>query len=513
MYQIVSLHLSDDDDTPYQTQQFFKYNFRFYEFVGLQTLSLHHIRIPIVLYQIIIYLRFLRHFTCLKIDQIHFDVDDVVVFSEEIWNVSTLTHLYISDRNFPSRRFMSEMVISSSIKHLYFMESYFSIDQLIRLLKCTPCLEKLSIGINQNLIYHDLYMDEDLRSILPAITILKLRFVGYSDGLEYLFQLMSNLHDLKIETINLNIDGYEWEDMICNYLLNLTIFHLKMSFNINVDNNIEREVDELLQSFQTSYWILERQLFFRCHWNPEYLDCDQQCSIFFYSLPYVFDTFYYIDPICSKSTCSNQTDSWSYDSVHTLSFVLDEKKQNPSEFPVRFDNVRHLVIGCKLENIEIFCSRFDQLITLHIQCLDGQIQSRLQTLLQRAPRLQSIIFYKNNWLLFFVASNSVRRLTIRDGIYYNIQQCTQLCTATLFHQCEVLEINIRTPSSVIDLIKKMPNLRTLIFQCERDEWKKNQISSLSLEKNDEVVKWLKHYLSSEYSIQRENSGSIRLWIS
>jgi hypothetical protein len=214
----------------------------------------------------------------------------------------------------------------------------------------------------------------------------------------------------------------------------------------------------------------------------------------------------------SKSTFSNETNFSSYDSVHTLDLVLDENKQNTSEFPVRFDNVRHLVIGYKLENIEIFCSKLDQLIPLHIKCLDSQLQSRLQTLLNRAPRLQTMIFYKNNCLLFFVASNSVRRLTICDGIYYSIQQCAQLCTSTLFHQCQVLQINIRTPSSVIDFIKKMPNLRTLIFQCERDQWKNNQTSSSS-ENHDELVRWLKRYISSEYLIQRENSGSIRLWIS
>jgi hypothetical protein len=161
------------------------------------------------LYKIIIYLRSLPHLTRLKIDQIHFDIDEVPGFIEEIWSVSTLAHLSILDRDFPSYLFMSDMMISLSLKHVCFMESYFSIDQLIRLLKCTPCLENLSIGIDQNLISHDdLYMDEDLRSILPPIRILKIKFIGYYDGLEYLFELMPHLHDLKLETINVNIDGY-----------------------------------------------------------------------------------------------------------------------------------------------------------------------------------------------------------------------------------------------------------------------------------------------------------------
>jgi hypothetical protein len=283
-----------------------------------------------------------------------------------------------------------------------------------------------------------------------------------------------------------------------------------MSFRLDVDDSTEKQIDELLDSFQTSFWIDEYQLFFRCHWNPEYIDSDQLCPALLYTLPYAFDTFDYINPIYSKSTCPNKTDYWSYNHVHTLCVVPPEKKQDIFDFPVRLHNIRHLTVGYKLENLGIICPTLDKLTILYIQCLDCKVRSLLQRLLDRAPRLQTITFYKNNWLYFFVASKSVRRVIFRDGIYYNVQQCAELCSSTLFNQCEILEINIRTRGSVLDFLRTMPNLRTLIFKCERDEWKENQTSSLS--KYDELIKWLKRYLPSECLIKREKSGTIRLWI-
>ncbi len=54
------------------------------------------------------------------------------------------------------------------------------------------------------------------RNILPPLTKLNIKFIGYSHGLEYIFQLIPDLHYLKIETFNLIINGYKWEEMICN---------------------------------------------------------------------------------------------------------------------------------------------------------------------------------------------------------------------------------------------------------------------------------------------------------
>ncbi len=512
LHQIISLDLSDDDDTPYQIKQFLSYNFHLHQFIHLQTLSFYHIRCANTLNQILSQLSQLQHLTSLKFDQIHFHIDEINQFVQTIWSLSKLIYFHISDLNFLSYSFMSESIISSSLKELYLMESHFPIDQLTHLFECTPHLEKLSIVVYQNFIYDNLILNDSLRDILPPLTKLNLKFigVGLSDGLEYIFQLVPNLIELKIETLHVNFDGYEWEEMICNYLPKLKQFHLQMSIHFNANDDIEKQADEFLNSFQTSFWIDERQVFFRCHWNPEYLDSEQRCPALLYSLPYAFDTFDYMDATYSKSTCWSRTDYWFYNRVRNLCIDPVEKKNEVSQFPVRFFNIRHLTIGYDIEYVGKMCPVFDQLTTLFIQYLDCQNRPYLQTLLNRAPQLQTIMFYKNNWLYFFVANKSVRRLIIRDEIYYNVQQCAELCNSTLFNQCEVLEMNLRTRGSVLDLLRKMPNLRVLIIKCERDEWKENSISSVS--KQDELVKWLKRYLPAECLIQREKYGSIRIWI-
>jgi hypothetical protein len=141
--QTISLYLSDDDDTPSQTDQFFSYNFNLRQFIHLQTLSLYHIRCSNALNKILSQLSQLQYLTCLKMDQIHIDVNEIDHFIQNIWILFKLTHFHILGRSFLSYCFMSESVISSSLKHLCLMENSFTIDQVTHLFECTPHLEKI----------------------------------------------------------------------------------------------------------------------------------------------------------------------------------------------------------------------------------------------------------------------------------------------------------------------------------------------------------------------------------
>jgi hypothetical protein len=106
-----------------------------------------------------------------------------------------------------------------------------------------------------------------------------------------------------------------------------------------------------------------------------------------------------ISPIYSKSTCSNETDYWLYNQVHTLSIVPIVAKHDASCCPVRFLNIRHLTVAYELENVRIMCPILDQLTTLYIQHLDCHVQLLLQTLIDHAPRLQTIVFYETYYYL------------------------------------------------------------------------------------------------------------------
>jgi hypothetical protein len=59
------------------------------------------------------------------------------------------------------------------------------------------------------------------------------------------------------------MNGYEWQDMICNYLPKLKVFHLQMSVRFYGGDDIEKQVDEFLDSFRTPFWIDEHHLWIR----------------------------------------------------------------------------------------------------------------------------------------------------------------------------------------------------------------------------------------------------------
>ncbi|UJR20160.1 hypothetical protein I4U23_023292 [Adineta vaga] len=96
---------------------------------------------------------------------------------------------------------------------------------------------------------------------------------------------------------------------------------------------------------------------------------------------------------------------------------------------------------------------------------------------------------------------------VNDGHFYN-SECILLIRLLLNDQCEILLINIENKSIVIDLIKKMPNLRALTFQCQDDQW----MESLSIE--DETLRWLKHNLPFHCLVERDQNemSNIRVWI-
>ena len=68
---------------------------------------------------------------------------------------------------------------------------------------------------------------------------------------------------MKIDSCYPDLNGYEWENLIRNYLPKLEQFQLKMKFQMFNPN----QRDQLLKSFQTPFWIKERQWFIQFHFN------------------------------------------------------------------------------------------------------------------------------------------------------------------------------------------------------------------------------------------------------
>lgn len=511
---IVALHLSDDDDTPYQIERFFSYRFSLRQMTHLTRLSLYQLRSSYVLNDILAQLSRLRHLISLKIDQIHFGMEETDQFTRIIWSLPNLTHFHIAGANFRHYCCLPELTIYSSFKQLYMLDSYFTLEQVAHLLECTFYLVDLSITIFQDSTGHELMFDPFLNNLSPSLTVLNIEFVYLQslEELKYLFLMVPNLHELKIKIYDSRqvINGNDWERIICDHLSKLKVFYLHMSFSLDRYQMVTDYVDRLLNSFRTPFWLRERQLYFRCQWKQ---DTNEHHSVSLYTLPYSFPTFDYNNLIDSQTTCFDQADYWLYNRVDHLNVTPTTKKLDIARFPVRFPNVRHLNIGYDIASVEIICPLvLDRLIILHIYSVNNSYQSHLQALLDRAPRLQTIIFESCHLNLLFATNQTVRRLIFRDQKYYDVQECKNLSKSKLFHQCEVLQISLSTHVTVLDLLRKGLNLRTLVFKCRINQLKKDQVSSSSWSESNEIVKWLEHNLPSGCWIQREKDGQIRVWI-
>ncbi|CAF4401034.1 unnamed protein product [Rotaria sordida] len=82
-----------------------------------------------------------------------------------------------------------------------------------------------------------------------------------------LYQLIVDICCLDQDYTNAILNGYQWKKIIRNNLPNLHIFRFRMEFQLTNENNREQHIDELINSFQSSFWIKEHNWFIQCHWN------------------------------------------------------------------------------------------------------------------------------------------------------------------------------------------------------------------------------------------------------
>jgi len=82
------------------------------------------------------------------------------------------------------------------------------------------------------------------------------------------FQKLPNLCYLTLQIKNIYLDGHEWETIFSNYLKNIKVFRFKMNIEFSPSEDIEEQVDQLLDSFRSYYWIEKHQWFVRCDWCP-----------------------------------------------------------------------------------------------------------------------------------------------------------------------------------------------------------------------------------------------------
>ncbi len=519
---IQSLHLSDNDQTPEQINLFLSYGFQLDHFLHLQTLTLSHLHSSSILERLLIecsHLSSLKHLIVLhchmSINRNHADR-----LFNQIWSLPNLIYSSI-DINFANRNYFSRPIVrSTSLRSISIPNISCYLSELIHLFQYTPNLQDLTIDFID-------YVD-NIEMTLPIVSItrLKLSFDSSLNVLQYLLQNLPDLYDLTIQTCNIYIDGYQWEEIIRQYLPKLKEFQFKMRFSSLNNQSKEIQSNQILDSFRTKFWIDEHQWFVRCHWYSSDTDEYHLDFIDLFTLPYAFKEFLsYTGCILVKSTCSSEDEYWSYDHVNHLYYGSSHFTSSIMS-RIRFSSIQNLSLSLPFNEQFLFVVvRLDQLNSLCISINNNKktehIQGQLQILLDRASCLDSLSF--GSWSssaslqvpLMENTSRTILKLNFqgytcgKNWRYFDEEQCIQLSHSSLGRQCETLLIKVKTRKNILDLINRMSNLRALNVRCEDDHWT-NQNNTTE----DDLVDWLRDCLPSSFLITRDtyHIHDIRLWI-
>ncbi|CAF1428295.1 unnamed protein product [Rotaria sordida] len=512
--QIISLTISDDDETPNQSEIFLSYNFTLDKFIHLQSLTLYSIQSFDQLDQLIFQCCQLPYLTHLYMIDGYNDgrKNDIQFLINNIWSLPKLYYFYLNYHS-SSKIWLNKIsIISLSIEKLFIENITCTLQDLSHLFKYTPSLRYLNTTIHFN------FDDEQIPIVtLSSITSLKLTFESSVPVMINLFQMLPNLYSLTLKTMDIYLSGNRWKKILMKYLTKLKIFQLRMYFEFSHKKNIDEQLNKLIDTYRNSFWIEKHQWFIQC-------DCIPFGTYYhgiLYTLPYVFDTFVFYDILKSKYTCPYENHYWSYKRVNCLQYMIYNTNtiNYLNSLPIQFPNIQHLKISIPFDDkFWSYIPSLHRLTTLEVILSENYTQYQLQTLLNLSPCLYSLKFFYSidlNMSLEQIICPSIRCLNFitkfsSNITYFNTIECNTLAYSQLGRQCEVLLIKVENRTNILDLIKTMNNLRSLIFQCKDDKWNHKDISS----NNDELIEWLHMCLPSTYSIIRDKNDMsiIRIWI-
>jgi hypothetical protein len=281
--QVISLTLSNMDDTPGQYQLFLSL-FTVKQFLRLQTLRLIQPSNPIDLNQILTDLHTLDSLQSLSI--IHCQPTSVnqqtfLILSSFLSSSTSLRRLYLSG----TLNTLFEYRFLSSINHLYFNDNIFNTIPLQTIITRMPYLKSLDTAITSKI--NSIHLPSLIHLTRLTLTI----FIEMKNSeMKILLHPMSSLLFLRIIANGKQwFNGHFWEECLP---LNLRIFQ----FNFCTQSiHINEEI--IFETFQTSFWM------HRKHW---YVILDYQMNptmTHLYSLPYCDTQFYYRPTIDQNRKC------------------------------------------------------------------------------------------------------------------------------------------------------------------------------------------------------------------
>lgn len=440
----------------------------------------------------------LVHLTHLKLTNcyLNYNDHDILQWMNIIWALPRLRHCHLGIIFRWRSTFLAPTVISSSIESVNLERISCTSDELIHLFHHTPSLRYLSMYMNTSI------MDILFPNAFSSLISLKLKFSSSSittHSIENLLGRMSRLRRLTVEMLDVFMNGHEWRDLIRNSLGNLKEFQMKMEFFFRDRLNTKRYVDQLFQSFQTPFWLEERQWFIRCHFHSQ----SRSNYACFYTLPYSFDHFPRIDVMDWLST-DPKDGHWSYDRVHTLQYHHCIPSQSI------FRKIRSLCLAIDEDFWKIVPSLW-HLNTLEVSLNNPSdtAAAQIQVILDQAPHLHLLKF--SSWINPTIPIEGLRHSSIRqmdfgkNDKWWEKSDCQRLIDSPLGKQCEYLRINVLNLMNIVYLIDGMPSLRVLNVRKNGDKY-----TEKFLPIEDKIVQWLQVHLPMTCTMTRskENGFSI-----
>lgn len=508
--QVISFHLSDNDETPNLSEDFLALGFHFDRFISLKSLALDSIHSPELLNQIIVQCHSLRYLRRLKITNCNINLQENDGLMNHIWSLP-VTHCFFESFFSKGQCFSNIQMVCKSMKYLVIDSFYEDLNSLYHLLDCTPNLRHLSISLNGYTTTDD--DDEMINPRRSTLNSLKLVYRSSIKSLTNFLQYLPNLTSLIITMPDVYLNGNEWERILRDYLPNVRKLCFRMNVPLSDNDEKEQQIDDLLKTFRTNFWLKEHQWFVQCDWSA----FGWSELVLVYTLPYDFNDFSYYDTIQSRSTHCNPMEYPVYDRVHTLrhSFSDTLPMNEIVQLNPRFSSIIDLQLYLPLTDHFSSClASLEHLKYLHVTIIENSFDQQLQFLLDRATNLYSLtlrsrIYFQIDFMQ--ITSASLRRLDLQSKSFFRLDyfdddDCRSLTQSSIGKQCEVLLISVKTRSTIRDLIDQMFNLRSLTIQCKEDKY--------SIHENDGFIQWLSEHVPDNCSIVRDEQqrSKIHLWI-
>ena len=494
----IYLALNEWAGSPGLIQLFFSYFPSINHFIRLEYLKISLInssQILIIITHALPYLSRLIYLNLSANPSCPQDKIDRKLLLNNVWNLPRLRSCHLNCRNLDDSYTFSMTTQSVSIRYLDLSGFQLEYDDIYTLLNHTPNLKHMNVHI-----FVSRRTDNYTPSVVSSNKLSSLKIsICLREDYSLLFLLLKtlpNLRQLRIRIDSIQLNGYQLEQFIRNYLPNLKKFTFIIDkFLYDLAPDFQTTIEQLFASFQTPFWIDEHQWYVRCVKYDTYL--------YLYTLPSNMGNNRSELPDLWYSTKPNDR----LEDFHTNISQIDCNKlfKRSLSSSLRLSQIENLSTRLPLhEQFWSIIPNLDKLSSLGLILDATASASYMQTLFDCAPHVRSLSIQSLNMPIFTCTQSSIYILSFKN-YRFCAEDCLKLAQSSLGQQCQRLLIELEHQQDILILIENMPNLRTLKVKFDESQDK------------NEILQWLQHRLSKTIYVSLVSNlmnkmATIQIWI-